>query len=193
MITGELVETEEFLDGNESVSYFGVCPTFEPSEVPSSSPSTSYAPSNVPSVSVLPSSVPNVLPSAVPSSSFSPTATPFVRTFPSQVPSLAPSPNVTNPFGCDFSNQDKFELVMNPDNNFDEVYFHVFRLFANLTIDRKVFAENSYSSAAANQTSSQCLYNAFCYKLVVYDRGGDGICCESGQGSYQSYWNGEYE
>ena len=39
---------------------------------------------------------------------------------------------------------------------------------------------------------SKCLRRDKCYKAVVRDTGGDGICCNSGSGGFQGYWNGKY-
>ena len=101
--------------------------------------------------------------------------------------------DTTPPPLCPYAIQNKFEVLMSPDNNYHQNKFHVFRLFSNYTIDRKVLAQNNYTSADPDQSTSRCLYTIFCYKLIVYDSAGDGICCESGNGSYKAYWNGEWQ
>ena len=40
-------------------------------------------------------------------------------------------------------------------------------------------------------SKSKCLNKTKCYKLIVYDSYGDGMCCDYGQGSYKILWNGK--
>ena len=92
---------------------------------------------------------------------------------------------------CPYAIENKFEVLMSPDNNFHQTRFNVFRLNPDLSHNRKVLGKTRYASSAPDQSSSRCLYKIFCYKLIVYDTGADGMCCEHGNGSYKAYWNGK--
>ena len=91
---------------------------------------------------------------------------------------------------CPYDIENKFEVLISPDNNFHQTRFNVFRLNPDLSHNRKVLGKNRYVSSAPDQSSSRCLYKIFCYKLIVYDLGEDGMCCGHGNGSYKAYWNG---
>ena len=102
----------------------------------------------------------------------------------SVVPSSQPSVDF-----CTNKLKDKFELVMTTDNKPTETRFDIFVL-ENGAFKRSVFSKD-YPSAVVNHSTTRCLFRVYCFKLVVYDEGGDGLCCEHGEGSYQVYWNGE--
>ena len=47
-----------------------------------------------------------------------------------------------------------------------------------------------YWSPAVNLETNKCIPTRLCYKVVVYDTAGDGLCCEHGVGSFQAYFKG---
>ncbi len=43
----------------------------------------------------------------------------------------------------------------------------------------------------STQNFQQCLDASKCYKFIMIDRNGDGLCCESGDGGYKITWGGK--
>ena len=117
-----------------------------------------------------------------------PTLTPTQSSQPSASATNTISPQPSVDF-CTNELKDKFELVMTTDNKPTETRFDIFVL-ENGAFKRSVFSKD-YPSAVVNHSTTRCLFRVYCFKLVVYDEGGDGLCCEHGEGSYQVYWNGE--
>ena len=101
-------------------------------------------------------------------------------------PPTAPTP--TPPTGCSSGNK-KFKLKLTTDNNGSETSFKVMQRRPNGNFNKKVFAGNNFDSAT-DYIRSKCLKKNKCYRLVMYDSAGDGICCDFGQGSFQGYWKG---
>jgi len=54
---------------------------------------------------------------------------------------------------------------------------------------QKLKGENFKSSSI--NINSKCLPKRKCFRLVMRDSVGDGLCCAYGQGSYQAYWDGK--
>ena len=80
---------------------------------------------------------------------------------------------------------------MTTDNNNSETYFMVLIRLADgsFSEDRRVL-KKQYWRPATNLETSKCIPTSLCYKVVVYDTAGDGLCCEHGQGSFQTYYQG---
>ena len=109
---------------------------------------------------------------------------------PSLLPSASPVANTISPQPtadfCDTPLKDKFELIMTTNDNPTENSFKIFvREFGEF--NRAVFTKE-YTSAVTDDSTTRCLFNIYCFKLVVYDTGSDGL---NGLGSYQAYWNGK--
>jgi len=49
--------------------------------------------------------------------------------------------------------------------------------------------DNLTSGSAAEYT--ECLSKKECYEFTIHDTGGDGICCDHGEGSYEVYFDGK--
>lgn len=49
--------------------------------------------------------------------------------------------------------------------------------------------DNMTSGSAAEYT--QCISKKECYQFTIHDAGGDGICCDHGEGSYEVYFDGK--
>jgi len=45
--------------------------------------------------------------------------------------------------------------------------------------------------SSSTRTFTKCLPRRKCFRVVVYDSYGDGICCNYGEGMYTVKWNGE--
>lgn len=93
------------------------------------------------------------------------------------------------PTPCANENKRRFKLELTTDNQGSETSFKVMQKRPNGKFNRKVFAGSNFDSSA-DYTRSKCLPQQNCYRLVVYDSAGDGICCEFGEGSFQGYWDG---
>lgn len=91
---------------------------------------------------------------------------------------------------CSDSSLARFRLELTTDNWGGETSFRVMRRRPNGKFKKKVFSGNGYESNA-DYVESKCLPKNKCYRLVVVDSFGDGLCCSDGQGSYKAYWKGK--
>ena len=80
----------------------------------------------------------------------------------------------------------KFRLELTTDDFGDETSFKVMRR-RNGRFNKKVFSGSGYESST-DYTEVKCLKKNGCYKLVILDSHGDGLCCDYGAGSYKAYW-----
>ena len=90
--------------------------------------------------------------------------------------------------------QYEFSFFIATDNNGrDDNHFKVFQRNEEVNIFDKIVYKRSKRKVKSNTTHmfKQCLPKDGCYKVTVYDDGGDGICCEEGQGYFKAVWNGE--
>lgn len=53
------------------------------------------------------------------------------------------------------------------------------------------FWRENITQSNSIETFQQCLSATQCYKFIMIDRGGDGLCCENGDGGYKLTWGGE--
>jgi len=111
-----------------------------------------------------------------------PTLTAPTPTSPTPVPPIVNKP-------CRRTTKDRFAIALNTDDYGSETSFTVYRRRNNGQFTRKVFSREGLPSSST-EVFSKCLAKRGCYKLVVEDSYGDGICCDYGQGSYQGYWDG---
>ena len=121
------------------------------------------------------------------STNTSPTAFPSLKssskpsTFRSEQPTMAP---VTSSIFT------TLQIILKTDNKGSETWFYVHDLSNN-----SVTVLYSYSILDSNQTyppfSAQVDKN-HCYKVYMYDDGGDGMCCSYGQGYYEIWWSGMF-
>lgn len=106
----------------------------------------------------------------------------------------APSPTVSIPpialRPCGNNNRRKrFAVSMNTDQYGLETSVAVYRKNRRGDFSRRVF----YRAGFPSETTSvphKCLPSRFCYKIVVGDTYGDGMCCGFGSGSFQGYFDG---
>lgn len=75
-------------------------------------------------------------------------------------------------------------LNIDLDNNPEEV---VWQVFANDTL--VIYEDGLYDQGTNNVTRNFCLPDG-CYTFVIFDSKQNGICCETGQGSYSLTQNG---
>mmetsp|Transcript_10860 Transcript_10860/g.16413 ORF Transcript_10860/g.16413 Transcript_10860/m.16413 type:complete len:743 (-) Transcript_10860:421-2649(-) len=90
---------------------------------------------------------------------------------------------------CPNARDRRFRLELTTDNYGNEISFKVMQRKANGKFKRQVFAGANFDSNS-DYIRSKCLNKNKCYKLIVMDQHGDGICCGYGEGSYQGYWKG---
>ena len=95
----------------------------------------------------------------------------------------------STPTPCANGNKRRFKLELTSDDQGSETSFQVMQKRPNGIFNRNAFAEDNFDSSI-DYTRSKCLLRKHCYRLVVYDSVGDGICCEAGEGSFQGYWDG---
>ena len=169
-------------------------PSSSPSDVPSDIPS--YLPSNVPSLSpsLLPSTLPSSSPSEVPSfypsylpsnvPSLSPSLLPsMIPSFvPTEVPSFYPS---NAPSKC---HGDYLDITITFDAFPDETSW-------TLQQDSNIIESFDGKDAIVNLAHTElieefCLVNGVKYVWTIFDGSNDGICCGSGEGSYELEMNG---
>lgn len=91
---------------------------------------------------------------------------------------------------CEDSSKKKFTLELTTDQWGSETSFLVKRRNANGKFKTNVFSGNNFESST-DYTLAKCLPQSGCYKLIVRDSASDGICCETGNGSFQGYWKGD--
>jgi hypothetical protein len=105
---------------------------------------------------------------------------------------------MTTKFGqCDetvpcAATKSRVNVYIKTDNYGSETSFKVMMKRANGKFNRKVFAGSGFSSTS-EYDRSKCLAKNQCYKLIVFDSVGDGMCCEYGEGSFQAAWKGKFD
>ena len=169
-------------------------PSFVPTEMPSDIPS--YLPSNVPSLS------PSLLPSTLPSSSPSEVPSFYPSYLPSNVPSLSPSllPSMIPSFVP--TEVPSFYPSNAPSKCHGDylditITFDAFPIETSWTLqqDSNIIESFDGKDAIVNLAHTElieefCLVNGVKYVWTIFDGAGDGICCGSGQGSYELKLNG---
>jgi len=193
-------------------------PSTRPSVTTSVAPSESNMPSSAPVIGQTPgpsvtlSSSPSTLPTVIPSlaHSISPASTPSSSptvtlsdspsTAPVVAPSLSPSSTPTTSAPTETRPTYPPTLCENPKHNLVEV---------QITTDAYGKLDNSFKilmkkegkfrkrvkvkkmESSSTMTLTRCLPRRKCFRVVVYDSYGDGICCNYGEGMYTVKWNGE--
>lgn len=159
-------------------------PTFSPtvslvpskSLIPSTTPSTSTSPTGVPSLlrSTMPSTSKSALPSGVPSVSLIP-STSFV---PSTPPSISMPPTKVNL---------EFRFILSTDRWGDQTSWNVTKrdneilVISNPTKYESFEEYNNFFFIPSNE----------CYKFIIYDSAGNGICCNNLiKGSFSIMYDG---
>lgn len=144
-----------------SKTKFGTCISPSPSTVPSEL--SSKEPSLEPSHA--PSTKPSIKPSPVPPSS----------------PTTEDCPNGTK----------KFKLRLKTDDYGAETSFKVVqRNNRRGTFNKVIFQEPRFRSNE-ELFFERCLNQKKCYKVIIADSFGDGMCCEHGDGFWKGYWKGK--
>jgi len=118
-----------------------------------------------------------------------PTPTPPAPTPPVPTPTAStPTPTLASK-QCTVAAKKRWAINLKTDNYGYETSIAVYRKNRKGRFTRRVFFRSNLSS---NKTYnfSKCLPKKFCYKLIVTDDYGDGLCCNQGNGSYQGFWNG---
>jgi len=100
-------------------------------------------------------------------------------------PTLAPAPIPCPKARAPFS----FEIKL--DNYGNEVQFFVQRKKKGESgyFKKKVLSHSKFRSDSVEKINA-CLSKKECYRYLIKDSGGDGICCEFGEGWYQVTYNG---
>ena len=93
--------------------------------------------------------------------------------------------------GCPKSRQAVLEVdIMTDAFGKEDNSFKVFVLKKNGELKkRKMFGDNLESNTV--NTKTKCVNKLRCYKLVMYDKFGDGTCCTYGNGYYQVKLDGQ--
>jgi hypothetical protein len=83
----------------------------------------------------------------------------------------------------------RWAINLKTDNYGFETSVAVYRRNRKGRFKKRVFFRNLLNSDKT-YNFSKCLPKKFCYKLIVTDDYGDGLCCSNGNGSFQGWWNG---
>ncbi len=126
--------------------------------------------------------------SPAPSTSFTPTELPSSAPMVS-VPAPTPSPPSVSK-ACSNPRKERFVLYLKTDRKGSETSFKVFQRRKNKFTKQKYQGAN-FKNKIKEYTRQKCLLKNKCYKFVIYDSNGDGMCCSKGRGIFQGYWAGE--
>jgi len=100
-------------------------------------------------------------------------------------------PTPTPPTGtqCPQSKQAKALIYLKTDNYGNETSFKIKRRRADGKFKKTVFQKTGFNENT-QYNFSKCLIKNKCYKLVMVDSFGDGLCCADGSGTYSLKWKG---
>jgi hypothetical protein len=118
---------------------------------------------------------PSIAPSPAPSESGQPTMTPSVSVKPSVFSSTKP------PSGCAY----EFRLRLETDDWGGEISYKLTDSLGNVIVQSPIIGNNSIINV------EECLPDGSVYTFTISDSSSDGICCSSGSGNYQIYYNSE--
>lgn len=118
-------------------------------------------------------------PSPTPPAPTPPVPTP---TAPTETPTLASKQ-------CPVNRKKRWAINLKTDNYGFETSVAVYRRNKKGRFKKRVFFRSLLNSDKT-YNFSKCLPKKFCYKLIVTDDYGDGLCCSNGNGSFQGWWNG---
>jgi hypothetical protein len=109
---------------------------------------------------------------------------------PTPTPPTPTPPTPTPPTSsCTDARKSQLKIVVKTDSKGEEVSWVLRKQKKN----GKWRTIRKSGSLASNRKKSKkmCLPNSKCYKFVISDTGGDGICCSFGDGWYKLSWNGK--
>ncbi len=125
-------------------------------------------------------SVPSLIPSSIPSNS--PTSVP------SETPTIKPSTH-SNP--CKESMRLLRVEITTDANGSKQNYFNLKKYnFGTGRFSKKVW-QNKDLQSETTEIFEKCFPVNDCFIFTMWDRSGDGICCEKGRGSLKVTWDGE--
>jgi len=187
-----MVVNSQFDNGSEMVTVYGdECESDIPSEYPTALPS--IAPSTSPTTSKptnKPSGFPSISPTLTPSLSSGPSSSPSVSYIPTGSPTGSSQPSISNAPShyCDPKpgTQVPFSIFITTDSKPEETKFKL-SIFKE-GIWMQIMSRNppQFKADAVNRFD-KCLFFKRCFKLEIYDQGGDGL----DNGGYSIIFNGE--
>ena len=96
-----------------------------------------------------------------------------------------------NPGGCDYPSESLFQLSITTDERATHTSFRVKARQQIIGSGWKNVFKGKYFESSTTSIREKCLDANQCYKVVVLDSAGDGLCCEFGNGSYTVTWRGK--
>jgi len=172
-------------------------PTKTPMKAPTMTPTKTITstPTNIPTMAPTktPTDPPTTTPSKTPMKS--PTMTP--TSTPTNIPSMAPTLNPTmtpvlQPPVCsqDFGDRYRFLLTINTDSRGTRTKFKLLGRNQKGKFRKSVIAAKKLPNNKL-VTFDKCIRKGKCYKFIIRDRDGDGICCAYGMGWYELSLDGK--